>query len=69
VARTLRILALGADSGLWRVWLDGYRELLACLEAGDRAGAARRHRDIYRQFRSQVVALLAGGVTPSPAPA
>lgn len=59
VARTLRVLALGADSGLWRVWLDGYRELLACLEAGDRPAAVRRHRQIYRQYRAQVEALLA----------
>lgn len=59
VARTLRVLALGAESDLWRVWLDGYRELLAMLERGDRAAAAERHRDIYRQYRSLVEALLA----------
>lgn len=58
VARTQRVLALGADSKLWRVWLDGYRELLALLEAGDRLGAARRHRQIYQQFRERVETLL-----------
>ncbi|MBC7373224.1 MAG: GntR family transcriptional regulator [Frankiales bacterium] len=59
VARTLRVLAIGADINLWRIWLDGYRELLACLEVGDRPGAARRHREIYRQYRAQVGTLLA----------
>jgi DNA-binding GntR family transcriptional regulator len=61
VARTLRVLALGAESALWRVWLDGYREMLALLESGDRPGAAVRYREIYRQYRPQVGALLADG--------
>jgi DNA-binding GntR family transcriptional regulator len=69
VARTLRVLALGADSDLWRVWLDGYRELLGHLEAGDRAAAARRYRLIYRQYRAQVEALLAGSADSDAAPA
>lgn len=58
VARTQRVLALGAESELWRVWLDGYRDLLALLEAGDRLGATHRHRAIYRQFRERVEDLL-----------
>lgn len=61
VARTQRVLTMGAESHLWRAWLDGYRELLALLESGDRPAAARRYRGIYREFREQVGALLADG--------
>ncbi len=68
VARTQRVLALGAESELWRVWLDGYRELLALLEAGDRPGAARRYREIYRQFRARVASVLAESSSDDAAP-
>lgn len=68
VARTQRVLTMGVDSHLWRPWLDGYRELLALLERGDRPGAAERHRAIYRQFREQVGALLAEGAATDPPP-
>lgn len=52
VARTLRVLALTADSDVWTVWVDGYREILARLEAGDRAGAVESHRQIYVRARA-----------------
>jgi DNA-binding GntR family transcriptional regulator len=58
VARTLRLLALTADSELWQVWLDGYRETLALLERGDRLGAVERYRGIYQEYRARVQALL-----------
>ncbi|WP_214366514.1 GntR family transcriptional regulator [Pseudonocardia sp. H11422] len=58
VARTLRLLALTADSDVWQVWIDGYRETLALLEADDRAGAVTRYRQIYRDYRDRVETLL-----------
>jgi DNA-binding GntR family transcriptional regulator len=65
VARTSRLLALTADSELWQVWLDGYRETLALLERGDRPGAVERYRGIYQEYRARVQALL---VEPSTEP-
>jgi DNA-binding GntR family transcriptional regulator len=58
VARTLRLLALTADSDVWQVWVDGYTETLALLEGGDRAGAVQRYRRIYRDYRARVERLL-----------
>lgn len=58
VARTLRLLALTADSDVWQVWIDGYGETLARLEAGDRAGAVARYRRIYVDYRERVERLL-----------
>lgn len=58
VARTLRLLALTADSDVWQLWIDGYREMLERLDAGDRTGAAQRHRRIYRDYRARVEQLL-----------
>ena len=54
VARTLRILAMGAESNLWEVWITGHDEILKCLEAGDSAGALRRYRQIYVEYRAKV---------------
>lgn len=51
VARTLRILALTPDRRVWAVWLDGYRETLEHLEAGNRAAALDRYRRIYADYR------------------
>jgi DNA-binding GntR family transcriptional regulator len=65
VSRTSRLLALTADSELWQVWLDGYRETLALLERGDRPGAVERYRGIYQEYRARVQALL---VEPSTEP-
>jgi DNA-binding GntR family transcriptional regulator len=54
VARTLRILALTTESGLWRIWLDGLGGVLALLEAGDRPAALVRYRQIYLDCRSRI---------------
>jgi DNA-binding GntR family transcriptional regulator len=58
VARTLRLLSLTAASDVWRIWIDGYREMLERLDAGDRAGYVERHRQIYRDYRARVETLL-----------
>ncbi|WP_442811751.1 FCD domain-containing protein [Streptosporangium sp. NBC_01755] len=58
VTRTQRVLALTAESEVWRVWLDGYRQTLELLERGDRAGAVERYRQIYRDYRQRVETLL-----------
>lgn len=54
VARSLRILAMKPDSDLWSTWIDGHDEVLARLEAGDRAGAIERYRRIYVEHRAKV---------------
>jgi DNA-binding GntR family transcriptional regulator len=54
VARTLRILAMGAESNLWDVWITAHEEILERLEACDRAGAVKRYRQIYVDFRATV---------------
>ncbi len=54
VARTLRILATSAESDLWSTWIEGHDEILARLEAGDRAGAVERYRRIYVEYRAKV---------------
>ena len=54
VARTLRILAMGAESNLWDVWITGHEEILQHLEAGDSAAALERYRQIYVDFRSKI---------------
>lgn len=58
VARTLRILAMTAESDLWSTWIDGHDEILARLDAGDRAGAVERYRRIYVDYRAKVEAYL-----------
>jgi DNA-binding GntR family transcriptional regulator len=58
VARTLRLLALTADSDAWQVWTEGYRETLAYLEADDRPGAVARYRQIFVEYRAVVETLL-----------
>lgn len=52
VARTLRLLALTADSDIWTIWVDGYRETLALLDVDDKPGAVARYRLIYPQVRA-----------------
>ena len=54
VARTLRILAMGAESDLWDVWIRGHDEVLERLERGDHKGATARYRQIYVDFRARV---------------
>ncbi len=54
VARTLRLLALTADSDIWDVWTVGYAETLTLLEAGDHPGAIARHRQIYTEYRARL---------------
>jgi DNA-binding GntR family transcriptional regulator len=58
VARLLRLLALTAESVVWPVWLEGYRETLEYLEAGDHPAALDRYRQIYTGYR-EVVARMA----------
>jgi DNA-binding GntR family transcriptional regulator len=58
VARTLRILAMSADSNLWRTWIDGHNAILELLEAGDRAGAVARYRQIYVEYRMDIEQLV-----------
>jgi DNA-binding GntR family transcriptional regulator len=58
VTRTLRVLALTAESDVWSVWLNGYRQTLELIERGDRAGAVERYRQIYRDYRQRVETLL-----------
>jgi DNA-binding GntR family transcriptional regulator len=54
VARTMRILAMTAESNLWDTWIEGHEEILALLEAGDRKGALGRYRQIYVDYRNRV---------------
>ena len=54
VARTVRLLALTAESQAWHAWVAGYTETLQLLEHGDHAGAIRRYRQIYKDFRALV---------------
>lgn len=61
VARTLRLLALTADSDVWPIWVDGYREMLDLLDVDDRPGALERYRRIYRDYRTRVEQLLFEG--------
>src|SRR4030095_14052133 len=54
VARTNRILAMGAESTLWELWIAGHDRILELLEAGDPAGALQRYRQIYVDYRAKV---------------
>jgi DNA-binding GntR family transcriptional regulator len=58
VARLVRLLALTPESSVWQVWLDGYRETLEHLEAGDHVAALNRYRQIYTEYRACVERLL-----------
>jgi DNA-binding GntR family transcriptional regulator len=54
VARTLRILAMGAESNLWDVWITGHEQVLQHLEAGNSKQALERYRQIYVDFRAKI---------------
>jgi DNA-binding GntR family transcriptional regulator len=54
VLRTMRILRLSPDSDLWTPWADGFRDVLELLDAGHRAGAVARYRQIYPAYRAAV---------------
>ncbi|MGE0298783.1 GntR family transcriptional regulator [Pseudonocardia sp.] len=54
VTRSLRIQAMGADSPIWIPWVNGYRETLELLEAGERHRAVARYRQIYADYRTAV---------------
>ena len=58
VARTMRILAMTAESDLWSTWIEGHDDILQLLEAGDRQGALARYRQIYVDYRARVEAEL-----------
>lgn len=57
VTRTLRLLALAADDDLWRVWRDGYRDVIDLLEHDRRAEAVQRYRRIFDEARERVAAM------------
>lgn len=54
VARTMRILAVSAESDLWTTWITGHDEVLHFLEAGDTKAAIARYRQIYTEYRARV---------------
>ncbi|MBL7260617.1 GntR family transcriptional regulator [Paractinoplanes lichenicola] len=54
VARTMRLLAMTAESDLWNSWIEGHNAILQLLEEGDREGALARYRQIYVDYRTQV---------------
>ncbi|MEV6598190.1 GntR family transcriptional regulator [Actinoplanes sp. NPDC051346] len=54
VARTLRILAMGAESDLWQTWITGHEEVLGLLERGENQAAVARYKQIYADFRVKV---------------
>lgn len=54
IARLLRLLALTPESVVWPVWLEGYRQTLEHLEAGDHAAALERYRQIFSEYREVV---------------
>ena len=54
LARTVRLLALTAESEPWQAWVAGYTQTLQLLECGDHAGAIKRYRQIYGDFRALV---------------
>jgi DNA-binding GntR family transcriptional regulator len=58
VTRTLRVLALTPESAVWQVWIDGFRECLEHLDAGDKEGAVRRYRQIFTEYRAVVETIL-----------
>jgi DNA-binding GntR family transcriptional regulator len=54
VTRTLRLLALAADDDLWRIWRDGYREVIDLLEHDRRDDAVARYRRIFDDARGRI---------------
>jgi DNA-binding GntR family transcriptional regulator len=54
VARILRLLAMSPDSNLWETWIEGHKEILELLEAGDKRAAVDRYRRIYVDYRAAV---------------
>ncbi|HET6479378.1 MAG TPA: GntR family transcriptional regulator [Actinoplanes sp.] len=54
VARTMRILAMTAESNLWNTWIEGHDAILALLEQGDHRAALARYRQIYVDYRARV---------------
>lgn len=57
VARTVRLLALAADDDLWRVWRDGYRDVIDLLERDERDAAVERYRRIYDDVRERIATM------------
>jgi DNA-binding GntR family transcriptional regulator len=54
IARTQRLLAHAKTEQAWQVWVNGYREILTCLETDDRAAAVARYRQIYIEYRAVI---------------
>jgi DNA-binding GntR family transcriptional regulator len=54
VARTMRILAMTAESNLWSTWIDGHEDILALLDAGDTKGALERYKQLFVEHRARV---------------
>jgi DNA-binding GntR family transcriptional regulator len=62
IARAQRLMMLTADSEFWTMWLSGYAETLALLEAGDGAGALRRYGAIFDMVKRDLAERSAGGL-------
>ncbi len=54
VARTMRILAMTAESNLWSTWIDGHEDILVLLDAGDTKGALERYKQLFVEHRARV---------------
>lgn len=57
VTRTTRLLALAADDDLWRVWRDGYQDVIDLLERDERPAAAERYRRIFVEARERIATM------------
>jgi DNA-binding GntR family transcriptional regulator len=58
VTRSIRMVALAPDSGVWAPWVRGYGEVIEFLEQGARDRAVARYRQIYGEYRSVVEEML-----------
>lgn len=52
--RALRVQALTSQNAMWAIWLEGYRQCLEHLEAGNKPAALARYRQIYLDYRRGV---------------
>jgi DNA-binding GntR family transcriptional regulator len=58
VTRTMRILAIAADTDLANPWIEGHDAIIDLLERGDTKGAVERYRQIYVEFRARAATAL-----------
>lgn len=52
VTRSMRMLALGAHSDIWKPWRRGYGDVIGLLEQGALDEAVVRYRQIYAEYRN-----------------